>query len=364
MNGAPQGEGQPTSNAPELRTGLSRNNGLVSSSAKRGVPAALRQRRYLPLFQRIVIANAVLLLAACLAIFLVLSPRRVSELATDEVLVAALALVTLINVLMVRRVVAPLQQLTTLARRFDPTNPGERIPGASPNSEAGELATTFNEMLARLERERHESARRVLAAHESERLRIAQELHDEVGQTLTAVLLQLSRVQERLPADLKGELGDAQDAARASLEDVRRIATELRPETLNDLGLASALAALGESFGQRTGLRVRRQIQAALPRLSGEVELVVYRVAQEALTNVARHAGSDAAELTLAGDANQLLLSVRDYGRGLPRAHPRGNGMRGMAERAALIGANLSIGTPRDGRGTQMRLEVPLKDTT
>jgi two-component system sensor histidine kinase UhpB len=278
------------------------------------------------------------------------------------VLVAALALVALLNALLVRRVVSPLQALTALARRVDLANPGQRIPKARPTSEAGELALTFNQMLARLEQERRESTRRVLAAHESERLRIAQELHDEVGQTLTAVLLQLSRVEARLPSDLRGELREAQEAARASLEDVRRIATELRPETLDDLGLASALAALGEGFGQRAGLRVDHDIQPDLPQLDSEAELVVYRVAQEGLTNVARHARCDAAELTFAGDADYLELTVRDYGRGLPNGpRPDGTGVRGMRERAALIGADLTLGKPRDGPGTELRLEVPLR---
>jgi len=309
-----------------------------------------------------VATNAVLLIAACVVTILVLSPRKFSSFELDEtvVLAVALALVVLTNALLVRRFVAPLRALTALARRVDLANPGERIPAAKPTSEAGELALTFNEMLARLEQERRESTRRVLAAHESERLRIAQELHDEVGQTLTAVLLQLSRVQERLPVALKGELSEAQQAARASLEDVRRIATELRPETLDDLGLASALAALSDGFGQRAGLRVRRHIQAGLPQLSREAQLVVYRIAQEALTNVARHAGSDTAELTLASNADRLTLTVRDHGRGLPNGYaPEGTGTRGMRERAALIGANLKIGRPRDGAGTELRLEVP-----
>jgi two-component system sensor histidine kinase UhpB len=281
----------------------------------------------------------------------------------DEVaiLVIALALVTLLNVAVVHRFLAPLQALTALARRVDLGKPGQRLPDARPTSEAGELAVTFNEMLTRLELERRDAARRIVDAHESERLRIAQELHDEVGQTLTAVLLQLSRLQERLPADLSDELSEAQDAARASLEDVRRIATDLRPEALKDLGLASALAALGDGFGRRAGLRVDRQIQTPMPQLSSEAELVVYRIAQEALTNVARHAGSDTAKLTVASDADRLTLTVRDQGRGLPNGYARdGNGMRGMQERAGLIGANLRIGTAMDGSGTELRLELPL----
>jgi two-component system, NarL family, sensor histidine kinase UhpB len=349
-----------------LRRGqaFSRKNAAVSSSAEHSHRPESERRRYLPLFQRVVATNAVLLITACLATILVLSPRKISSFAVDEaaVLVGALALAALINVLLVRRAVAPLQALNALARRVDLANPGQRIPGARASSEAGELALTFNEMLARLEQERRESTRRVLAAHESERLRIAQELHDEVGQTLTAVLLQLSRVQERLPADLSGELNEAREAARASLEDVRRITTELRPEALDDLGLASALAALSDGFGQRAGIRVARHIQSDLPQLSREAELVVYRVAQEALTNVARHAGSDRAELTVTSDADQLTLAVRDYGRGLPNEYPAdGTGVRGMRERAGLIGANLKIGTPRNGAGTELRLELPLE---
>ncbi|MGD0452683.1 MAG: histidine kinase [Solirubrobacteraceae bacterium] len=335
----------------------------MSSSVEDRAGGQSGRKRYRSLRQRLVVSNAVLLVAACLLTALILAPRKLSSPELDEagILVVTLALVTVINVVVVRRFLAPLQALTALARRVDLGRPEQRIPDARATSEAGELAVTFNEMLARLELERRDAARRIVDAHESERLRIAQELHDEVGQTLTAVLLQLSRLQERLPADLSGELNEAQDAARASLEDVRRIATELRPEALRDLGLASALAALSDGFGRRAGLRVDRQIQTPMPQLSSEAELVVYRIAQEALTNVARHAGADAARLTVEADTDQLTLTVRDQGRGLPDGYATGgNGMRGMQERAGLIGADLRIETPTDGPGTELRLELPL----
>jgi two-component system, NarL family, sensor histidine kinase UhpB len=337
----------------------------MSASASDRSRSHSARGRYRPLLQRVVAANAVLLVAACVLTVLVLAPRKFSSFAVDEalVLVAALAFVTLINVVVVHRFVAPLQQLTALARRVDLANPGQRIPDARPVSEAGELAATFNEMLARLEHEQLESTRRVLAAHESERLRIAQELHDEVGQALTAVLLQLSRVHERVPAELREDVHEAQSATRASLEDVRRIATDLRPEMLEDLGLASALAALSDGFARRAGLRVERHIQTPLPQIGGEIELVMYRIAQEALTNVARHAGSESAELTVEADADQLTLTVRDYGRGLPNGRPvDGNGIRGMRERAVLIGADLRIGRSSQGTGTELRVALPLED--
>ena len=307
--------------------------------------------------------NALLLIAACLLTVLIVAPGKFSSLEVDEaaLIMVALVAVTLVNVGIVHRFLEPLQALTALARRVELDKPGERVPDAQPTSEAGELALTFNEMLARLELERSEATRRVLAAHESERLRIAQELHDEVGQTLTAVLLQLSRLEQRMPDSLSGELSEAQDAARASLEDVRRIATDLRPEALKDLGLASALATLSDGFGRRTGLRVERQIQTPMPPLENEAELVVYRIAQEALTNVARHARSDTATLTVESDADRLTLTVRDHGCGLPERYADGNGMRGMHERAGLIGADLEIRTPSDGTGTELRFELPLR---
>ncbi len=335
----------------------------MPSSNKDHLDGRSHPTRYRSLRQRLVVTNAALLLAACLLTVFVLAPGKFSSFAVDEavIVLVALSLVTLINAVVVHRFLAPLQALTALARVIDLDKPGQRIHDAQPTSETGELAVTFNEMLERLELERRETARRVLAAHESERLRIAQELHDEVGQTLTALLLQLSRVEAHLPESLRGELNEAQEAARTSLEDVRRIATDLRPEALNDLGLASALAALGEGFGRRTGLRVERQIQTPMPRLDGEAELVVYRVAQEALTNVARHSGSDTARVTVESDADRLTLTVRDHGRGFPKGHARlGNGIRGMRERADLIGAGLRIDSPSEGPGTELRLELPL----
>src|ERR1700729_377846 len=319
------------------------------------------RRNYVPLAYRVAAMNAVLLVTAVLVTLLVLEPRKFSTVAVDEavVLAVALALVAFVNLMALRRVVRPLEALTALARRVDLVQPGERMPGAEPTSEAGELALTFNEMLDRLEIERREATGRVLEGQEAERLRIAQELHDQVGQELTAVLLGLARVEARVPANLSDDVEDVQRAVRGSLEDVRRIAIELRPEALDDLGLQSALAVLCERFTERFGLQVRQQLGQQLPELSPDAELVVYRVAQEALTNVARHSGAREADLILAPDFGVLTLTVSDAGTGLPEGHTPGTGIRGMRERATLIGPNLTIdGDPVAG-GTRVRLEVP-----
>ena len=343
------------------------SGGRGRTIASTGHKAATQQdgsrRRYIPLLQRVAAINALLVVITVAVTIVVLAPGRVSPLALDAellVVVAAVALAVLANVLLLRRVVRPLQSLAEFARRVDLTRLRERLPDAEPSSEAGELALTFNEMLARLESERRESTGRALRAQEDERLRIAQELHDQVGQDLTAALLRLSRISSQAPASLRKEVLAVRGAVRTSLEDVRRIAIELRPEALDDLGLASALAVLAERCSQRFGLEVAERIAPDLPPLRPEAELVTYRVAQEALTNVARHAASSLAELTLTCDDARLILTVSDHGLGLSPHSVPGTGIRGMRERAALIGAGLEICNHKSGPGCLVRLELPL----
>jgi two-component system, NarL family, sensor histidine kinase UhpB len=320
-----------------------------------------RRRRYLPLLHRVAGINILLLVVAVAVTIVVLVPGHEASYRIEEegvVLFVAVALVALLNVLLLRRVVGPLRRLTARARTVDLTDPGPSVPVVEPDSEAGELALTFNEMLARLREERLEATGRVLAGQEAERLRVAQELHDQVGQELTAALLLLSRLESRAPEELRPAVLEAQDSVRASLEDVRNIAIELRPEALDHLGLESALAVLCDRFAERSRLEVSCHIGEELPGLSAEAELVVYRVAQEALTNVVRHSGSERAELSLQRDDGHVALTVRDRGKGFQSDQAPGSGIRGMRERAGLVGASLEIGTHRDG-GTEARLRVP-----
>ena len=331
--------------------------------AEASIEETPRARRYVSLLQRVAAINGLLLLVAVGLTIVVLVPGHESSYRIDEegvVLAAALLLVVLLNLVLLRRVVAPVQRLTALARNVDLTEPMPGMPDAEPSSEAGELAHTFHEMLLRLQAERREATGRVLAGQEAERLRIAQELHDQVGQELTAVLLLLSRLHTRAPEELHPALLETQDSVRASLEDLRRIAIELRPEALDDLGLESALSVLCDRFAQRSGLDVSCRITERLPDLSSTTELVIYRVAQEALTNVARHSGSERAELSLQTRDGRIVLVVRDHGKGLPSDEPSGSGMRGMRERAGLVGAALKIHDAAPGPGTEIRLEVPV----
>jgi two-component system sensor histidine kinase UhpB len=241
-------------------------------------------------------------------------------------------------------------------RRHDPLSPGARA-GVEGDPNVVALAGAFNDMLDRLEAERRASALAALRMQESERRRVARELHDEVGQTLTGVMLQIEGLASAIPADLREQLDELRETARHGTEEVRRIARRLRPEALEDLGLRSGLSALAAALGRQARIDVRRHLEAT-PALSSEQELVIYRVAQEALTNVARHARATTVELVLAHDEHRTVLTVDDDGQGLPpEALESTNGIRGMRERAMLIGADLTIDA-RDEGGTRVRLVV------
>ena len=324
-------------------------------AAVAGPRAALRdprRRRVIPLFWRLFVPNAAVLVAACFILILAPPNGRV------PVLVGGLVVMLLSDLVLMRWAFAPLQRLFALMRRVDPLAPGRRLSVGGPESEVTELTRAFNDMLDRLETERRDSARRALAAQESERRRVASELHDEVGQALTAVLLELDRIGRSAPTDLQGEIHYARDTAANSLEDVRRIARRLRPEALDDLGLVSALINLSERMEEATGVCVERRLERSLPALSGEAELVIYRIAQESLTNAARHGDSKTIGLALENEGACVRLTVSDDGRGFePAVEGRFGGIRGMRERALLIGARLEIDS-EPGRGTRVYLEV------
>jgi two-component system, NarL family, sensor histidine kinase UhpB len=314
----------------------------------------------MPLFWRVFATNAfVLALAVAL---LALAPVTVSiPVALTEllVLVAGMVAMLILNLLLLRPAFRPLSTLAATMRRIDPFEPGRRVEVAG-GPQVATLARTFNAMLDRLESERRESARRALMVQEGERQRVARELHDEVGQTLTAMMLQIESLAAKIPDDLRDELDELRETTRLGATDVRRIAARLRPEALEDLGLPSALSALATAFAEHAGVHVDRRLERILP-LSAEQELVIYRVAQEALTNVARHARASSAEVALARIDGAVTLRVRDNGQGLPAAAASSSsGIRGMRERALLIGAQFSIGAADDG-GTEVVLRVPVE---
>jgi two-component system, NarL family, sensor histidine kinase UhpB len=311
----------------------------------------------LPLFWRVFIANACALTLAFVG--LVLAPVTVSvPVAAGELAVLGAGLVALLiaNLALLRPAFAPLDALAETMRRQDPLAPGVRAELIGDASVMA-LAQTFNDMLDRLELERRESARQALLAQEGERQRIARELHDEVGQTLTGVILLLEGLAPQVPEELREPLDEVREAVRQGADEVRTIARRLRPDALDALGLSSALAALASAFERQAKVRVERDLAPALA-VSGEEELVLYRVAQEALTNVVRHADASRVKLALRQLTDAVELVITDDGIGLAAdALDSSQGIRGMRERAMLVGARLSIDS-RAGEGTTVRLVI------
>jgi two-component system sensor histidine kinase UhpB len=311
------------------------------------------------LLWRIFATNAAVLVVATLV--LVISPVTVSfPIALTElvVVIGGLAAMLILNLLLLRRALRPLGRLTNVMRGIDPLRPGERASMDAADPEVADLTAAFNDMLDRLERERRDSARRALAAQEDERRRIARELHDEVGQALTAAVLQLDRAGREAKPPRSDDVAEARETVRTTLEEVRGIARRLRPEALDDLGLSSALAALTNGISRRAGVQVRRRIAPGVPPLDPQEELVIYRVAQEALTNVVRHAGATRAQLALDVRDGRVELEVSDTGAGFaPAVALGGAGLVGMRERALLIGAELEL-TSAPGSGTSVRLRL------
>lgn len=310
------------------------------------------------LLARVLISNALVLLVA--GAILLLSPATISSPAALReigILVAGLFGVLAANILILRRAFEPLERLTQAMSRVEPVMNTSRLPVYGDDREVIALTRAFNEMIDRLHRERRDSVRRSLQAQEGERQRVAQELHDEIGQTLTAMLLQIERANRAGPDELPRRHDELRESVRTSLDDVRRIAQRLRPELLDDLGLPSAMRALAERVSEQTGLAIDTEIESDLPELDEETELVLYRVAQEALTNTLRHASAQRVTLAVRAADGTLRLDVVDDGVGMNGARP-GAGIAGMRERALLIGGRLDVRTPPGG-GTAVGLEIP-----
>jgi two-component system sensor histidine kinase UhpB len=351
-----------TSTPPATRQSMDARSARVPSDS--GVPPADRLRRHpISLLWWVFLANGIVLLIALLLLTFspieIDAPIRIEQFA---LLVAGFVVLVGLDLVLLRRVLAPLFRLTEVMSSIDPDRPGRRLSEVDPRSAEGQaMADAFNAMLDRLESARHQAARTALAAQEAERLRVARELHDEIGQTLTAVTIQAERAADGDPELASEALRLVADAVRESLDEVRRIARELRPEALDDLGLVNALIALCTRVGAQDGPQVKRELQGQLPPLPAEVELVLYRIAQESLTNALRHSDAGVATVSLEADAGNVTLRVADDGKGMPAPLPRGTaGIAGMRERALLVGGRFTIES-RPGQGTEVQLTIPVE---
>ncbi len=223
----------------------------------------------------------------------------------------------------------------------------------------------FGELLAG-ERRFRRLARAVWKVQEDERRRLARELHDGIGQTLTALKNQLEMAQRQQPERQAEGLAEAFELASQALDDTRELSRLLRPPVLDDLGLVPALRWLARTLRQRSGLAIELRNAGAPERLDPELETLIFRVVQEALTNAIKHSGAERAEVELRVEAGRLLLRVADSGDGFdtasalgPADDGTGVGLRGMEDRVELFGGRLRIDS-RPGEGTVIEAQLPL----
>jgi two-component system, NarL family, sensor kinase len=237
--------------------------------------------------------------------------------------------------------------------------------GRTPKQSYSQLETLVLERTAALQN----LSQRLLRVQDEERRRVARDLHDSTGQTLTALKISITLLQRKLGNDkrIEEELSEIQHLTDSALQEIRTTSYLLHPPLLDEAGFASAAKWYIEGFAQRSGMRVRTDFSLESERMPSTVEIALFRVLQESLTNVHRHAGTSEVDVTFRGEPQTRILEVRDYGRGIPKrlmsrlgtpVRDWGVGLAGMRERLNELKGGLEI-EPADP-GTRVRAIVPL----
>ncbi|HYH80246.1 MAG TPA: ATP-binding protein [Longimicrobium sp.] len=343
----------------------------------RRVPAFVRALLRVPLFYKILIANAALVLVGTVfgsmvtARFVHDQPGRPWFEVAGLLAVIGIGVTLLVNAVILRVALQPLDELERTAARVQRGEVDRRAP-VSPvaDRELDRLRRTFNAMLdagAAYRARLREVAARALGSAEEERKRIARELHDETAQTLAALLIRIRLVQRAQDPDALAKLLEEMrtDVGQA-LEGIRRFARGLRPPALDELGLVPAIESHARSLQEISELRIEVESEDVAVDLPPQAELATYRIVQEALSNVVRHAHATRASVRIAHHAGRLLVTVEDDGRGFDPGNVTsteggGLGLFGMKERAGYIGGMVDVSSTPGG-GTRVRAEIPLGD--
>jgi two-component system sensor histidine kinase UhpB len=318
------------------------------------------------LLTQVLVANLLLIVAAVVVTGIAGNPSL--DLSARPglalILAFAVALTVLVNVIMLQRRFRPLERLVDEMERADLSRPGANL--QAPTDARGEpeeverLNRAFRRMLERLDAERRRTSSTALAAQEEERARVARDLHDEVNQSLTALLLRLEAARAKAPVELAHELAETKALANQAMEELLMLARQLRPTALDDLGLKAALAGHVKELGRRGRINASFDASGDFSGLPADVQLVVYRVAQEALSNAAQHSGAEHVQVRLVREGDRVELTVGDDGSGFTFDQAaRGLGISGMRERALLVGGDMQVESRPDS-GTRVRLTVPL----
>ncbi len=319
------------------------------------------QRWHLSLFEKVILVNSIMLIVEAIASLWVTSHHlEAQHYLIDTLFLIFATLFTLAaNIFLLRASFRPLFNLLGTIREVSAGKTQARASTSQSAEEISELAEAFNSMLDRLEFARREQTMLILQAQEDERRRIGMELHDEAGQNLTALLIHAEilnqhfhtlthvGISEQANKQLATELQQLTKLTQMTLDNIRVLAQQLRPSVLDDLGLVPAFRWLVEDGGQRLHLRVSLEVQGLegiLHSLPQAYETALFRIAQESLTNIARHAHAEHVFMTLCYRQQKLHLTIRDDGQGYNQEEQRaGTGILGMRERATALGGTLTI---------------------
>ena len=312
------------------------------------------------LLTQVLVVNLTLIAAAVISVSIASDPTGPLRDSATVGLVLSLAVAATVglNFLLLQKRFQPLEQLVEQMEDADLSTikASADLPPLRGSEEVRRLEQTFRTMLARLEAERRRSASAALAAQERERSRIALDLHDEVNQALTGLLLRLETLRRKAPPELTDELAETSGVAATAMQELLALARQLRPTSLDDLGLKAALASLSEDLSRRTGIETDFEGHGDFSPVSDEVQLVAYRIAQEALSNAVQHGDPSQVEVRLGRNGDGLELCVSDDGSGFDTTLPdSGLGIMGMRERAMLVGGEVEIDSQPDA-GTRVRL--------
>lgn len=275
------------------------------------------------------------------------------------VLALALVLTFAVNLWMLQRRFRPLDRLIDRIERIDPAEPATfELEQGDPVAEIDRLGQSFKRLLEGMEEERRRSGQLVMRAQEDERRRLARDLHDEVNQALTAILLRLEALSQDAPPERAAEVAELKRLVNQAMEELLSLARQLRPQALDDHGLVPAIEAQLSRFAAQGGVEARLRTDGDPEELGESAQTAIYRTVQEALQNIGRHAAATAVEVELDVEGPRAQLRVRDDGSGFnPREGTNRLGLRGMAERARLVGGELDVRSAPGG-GTTVTLRI------
>jgi two-component system, NarL family, sensor histidine kinase UhpB len=318
-------------------------------------------RRDDSLIGQVVAANVVLVALTILAASLAAGIDDIHEQQWQALVLAlALALTFAVNLWMLQRRFRPLDRLIDRIERIDPAEPATfELERGDPVAEIERLGHSFKRLLEGMEEERRRSGQLVMRAQEEERRRLARDLHDEVNQALTAILLRLEALSQDAPPQQAAEVAELKRLVNQAMEELLSLARQLRPSALDDHGLLPAIETQLNRFAAQGGVEARLRTDGDPEDLDEAAQTAIYRTVQESLQNIGRHASATAVEVELDVEGERAQLRVRDDGDGFdPREGTNRLGLKGMAERARLIGGELDVrSTPGGGTTVTLRIQ-------